>query len=132
MSAMSNFMASSIMNEYFRGVSVTPPAAVYLALYTTDPSNSDTGTELQGNAYERQQITFGEPVVVSGKTQIQNNAAITYPAATGTWGDVAYWGIRTAKTGGQLLAYGAFTQAKNISDGDQLHIALNSITLTLD
>ena len=49
MSAMSNWMAASVMNEYFRGSSVTPPAAVYLALYTTDPTDSDTGTELSGN-----------------------------------------------------------------------------------
>ena len=89
MSAMSNWMAASVMNEYFRGSSVTPPAAVYLALYTTDPTDSDTGTELSGNAYARQQILFSAPTVVSGKTQIQNSTTITFPTATGSWGDVA-------------------------------------------
>ncbi len=132
MSAMSNWMAASVMNEYFRGNSVTPPAAVYLALYTTDPTDSDTGTEISGNGYARQQILFSAPAVVSGKTQIQNSATVTYPTATGSWGDVAYWGVRTAASGGQLLAYGAFTLTKSISQGDQLHIAINSVTITLD
>jgi len=132
MSAMSNWMAASVMNEYFRGSSVTPPAAVYLALYTTDPTDSDTGTEISGNGYARQQILFSTPVVVSGKTQIQNSATITYPTATGSWGDVAYWGVRTAASGGTLLAYGSFTQTKAISQGDQLHIAINAVTINLD
>ena len=132
MSAMSNWMAASVMNEYFRGSSVTQPAAVYLALYTTDPTDSDTGTELSGNAYARQQILFSAPTVVSGKTQIQNSTTITFPTATGSWGDVAYWGVRTASSGGQLLAYGSFTQTKAIALGDQLHIAINAITIILD
>ena len=132
MSAMSNWMAASVMNEYFRGNSVTPPAAIYLALYTTDPTDSDTGTEISGNGYVRQQVLFSAPTVVSGKTQIQNSATVTYPTATGAWGDVAYWGVRTAASGGQLLAYGAFTLTKAISQGDQLHIAINAITITLD
>lgn len=97
--------------------------------YITD---SDTGTELSGNAYARQQILFSAPTVVSGKTQIQNSTTITFPTATGSWGDVAYWGVRTASSGGQLLAYGSFTQTKAIALGDQLHIAINAITIILD
>ena len=132
MSAMSNWMAASVMNEYFRGVTVTPPAAVYLALYTTNPTDSDTGTELSGGGYARQQIVFSEPMVVAGKTQVQNSLAVTFPVAASDWGSVAFWGIRSASSGGTLLAYGGFSQTKTIATGDQLHVAINAITINLD
>jgi len=132
MANMGNWMEASVLNEYFRGNSVTPPTTLYLALYTSDPTSADTGTEITGGSYARQVVTFAAPTVQGTKSQIVSNITLTYPLATANWGDVAYWAIRTAATGGNMLAYGAFSQVKTIASGDQYVVQTGNITLTLD
>jgi len=61
MSEMSNYLENALINATLRNTSYTSPATVYLALYTSDPTDADTGTEVTGNAYVRQSITFGAP-----------------------------------------------------------------------
>ncbi len=95
MAEMSNYLENALINAVLRNTSYTSPATVYLGLYTTDPTDADTGTEVSGNAYARQSITFGAPS--NGVTT--NTAAIEFPQATGSWGTVAYVGIRDASTG---------------------------------
>jgi hypothetical protein len=100
---------------------------VYLALYTSDPTDADSGTEVTGNAYERQSITFGAP----SNGVSTNTAAIEFPQATGSWGTVAYVGIRDASTSGNLLFHTALDASKTIATGDVFRVAIGSLSVTL-
>ena len=100
---------------------------MYVGLYTSDPGEGNTGTEVSGNAYARQSITFGAPS--NGVTT--NTAAIEFPQATGSWGTVAYVGIRDASTGGNLLFHTALDASKTIDTGDVFRIAIGSLSVTL-
>jgi len=127
MAEMSNYLENALINATLRNTSYTSPATVYLALYTTDPTDADSGTEVSGNAYARQSITFGAPS--DGVTT--NTAAIEFPQATGSWGTVAYVGIRDASTAGNLLYHTALDASKTIATGDVFRVAIGSLSVTL-
>lgn len=125
MAEMSNYLENALINATLRNTSYTSPTTVYLALYTSDPTDADTGTEVSGNAYDRQAITFGAP----SNGVSTNSAAIEFPQATGSWGTVAYVGIRDASTAGNLLFHTALDASKTISTGDVFRIAIGSLSV---
>ena len=127
MAEMSNYLENALVNAVLRNTAYTSPTTVYLALYTSDPTDADAGTEVSGNAYARQSITFGSPS--NGVTT--NSAAIEFPQATGSWGTVAYVGIRDASTGGNLLFHTALDASKTIATGDVFRVASGSLSVTL-
>lgn len=132
MSKASNFLESAVLNHFFRGQSVTAPATVYVALYLSDPTDYDTGTEVSGAGYARQQIIFAEPSQVSERGQITNQDAIYFPVAKANWGNVTHFGIRTASSGGNLLASAPLNIAKEVSQGDQIVLNAGAIRITLE
>ena len=127
MSEFSNYLENALVNAVLRATSYTSPTTVYVGLYTTDPTDADTGTEVSGNAYARQSVTFSAPS--NGATS--NSAAVEFPQATGSWGTVAYIGLRDASTGGNLLFHTPLDASKTIATGDVFRIAAGSLTVTL-
>lgn len=127
MAEMSNYLEGALINAVLRNTAYTSPATVYLALYTSDPTDADAGTEVSGNAYARQSITFGAP----SNGVSTNSAAIEFPQATGSWGTVAYIGIRDASTAGNLLFHTALDASKTIATGDVFRVAAGSLSVTL-
>ncbi|WP_060788902.1 phage tail fiber protein [Geobacillus zalihae] len=127
MSAISNYLENALINAVLRNIPYTSPAAVYLALYTSDPTDDNTGTEVTGGSYQRQKITFGAP----NGGMVSNSNEILFPVATANWGTVTHIGILDAATGGNLLFYGAVTTPKTISTNDQLKINAGDISITL-
>lgn len=127
MSEMSNYLENALINGTLRGTTYTAPTTVYLALYTSDPTDADTGTEVSGGSYARQSITMGAP----SNGVSTNSAAIEFPQATGSWGTVAYIGIRDALTTGNLLYHSPLDVSKAIDTGDIFKIAIGSLSVTL-
>lgn len=127
MAEMSNYLENALINATLRNTAYTSPTTVYLALYTTDPTDADSGTEVSGSAYARQSITFGAP----SNGVSTNSAAIEFPQATGSWGTVAYVGIRDASTAGNLLYHTPLDASKTIATGDVFRVAIGSLSVTL-
>ena len=127
MAEMSNYLENALINATLRNTSYTSPATVYVALYTTDPTDADTGTEIAGNGYARQSVTFGAPA--NGAST--NSTAVEFPQATGSWGTVAYIGLRDASTGGNLLYHSPLDASKTIATGDVFRISAGNLSVTL-
>ena len=127
MAEMSNYLENALINVTLRATSYTAPTTVYVALYTNDPTDADTGTEVSGTAYARQAVTFGAPS--NGATT--NSAAVEFPQAGGSWGTVTHIGIRDASTAGNLLYHTALDASKTIATGDVFRIASGSLSVTL-
>ena len=127
MAEMSNFLENALINATLRNTSYTSPTTTYLALYTSDPTDADTGTEVTGGSYARQAITFSSPS--NGVTS--NSAAIEFPTATASWGTIGYVGIRDAVTSGNLLYHTALDASKVIDSGDIFRISSGNLTVTL-
>ncbi len=47
MAEMSNYLENALINVTLRATAYTAPTTVYLALYTSDPTDADTGTEVE-------------------------------------------------------------------------------------
>ena len=127
MAEMSNYLENALVNATLRNTSYTSPTTVFVALYTTDPTDADTGTEVSGNGYARQSVAFSAPS--NGATS--NSGAVEFPQATGSWGTVAYIGLRDASSGGNLLYHTALDASKTIATGDVFRIAAGSLSVTL-
>jgi hypothetical protein len=127
MSEMSNYLENALINVTLRATTYTAPSVVYLALYTTDPTDADTGTEVSGGSYARQSITFGAP---SNGVSV-TTADITFPTASASWGTVGWIGIRDALTGGNLLYHSPLDTAKSIASGDIFKITAGNLSVTL-
>ena len=56
--SFSNYLENKVMLHVFGGTSYTAPATLYVGLYTSDPGEGDTGTEVSGGSYARQTATF--------------------------------------------------------------------------
>jgi hypothetical protein len=127
MAEISNYLENALVNATLRNTSYTSPTTVYLALYTSDPTDADSGTECSGTAYARQSITFGAPS--NGVTT--NSAAIEFPQAGDSWGTITHIGIRDALTTGNLLYHTPLDTSKAIATGDVFRIAIGSLSVTL-
>jgi hypothetical protein len=127
MAEMSNYLEDALINATLRNTSYTSPATVYVGLYTSDPTDANTGTEVSGGSYARTAVTFGAPS--NGVTT--NSGAVEFPQATGTWGTVGWIGILDASTSGNLLYHTALDASKTIASGDIFKIAIGSLSVTL-
>ena len=105
----------------------TSPATVYVGLYTSDPTDAGSGTEVSGGSYARQSAAFAAPSNGASAT----SADVTFPQATGNWGTVAYFGILDASSSGNLMYHGALDTSKVIETGDVFKISAGNLTITL-
>lgn len=124
---MSNYLENALINGTLRGTTYTAPTTVYVALFTSDPTDAGTGTQVSGGSYARQSVTFAAP----SNGASASNADVTFPQATANWGTVGWIGIYDALTGGNLLYHTALDSAKTIETGDIFKIASGSLTVTL-
>jgi hypothetical protein len=127
MAEMSNFLENALINATLRNTSYTSPTTVYVGLYTSDPTDANTGTEVSGGSYARTAVTFGAP---SNGTSL-NDAAVEFPQATGSWGTVGWIGIHDAATSGNLMYHTALDTSKTIDTGDIFKIAIGSLSVNL-
>jgi hypothetical protein len=128
MSAISNYLENALLNATLRNTTYTSPATVYAGLFTTDPTEAGTGTEVSGGSYARKAITFAAP---SNGVTTNSAAACEFDQATGSWGTITHFAIFDALTTGNMLYYGALTTSKTIASGDVFKFATSSVTVTL-
>ena len=126
--SFSDTFETRVLTWVFTTGAATRPTAWYLALFTTDPTDAGSGTEVStsGTAYARQSASF----TVSGDTA-SNSAAIEFPTATASYGTVTHVGIFDASTAGNLIAHAALTTSKAIDTGDVFRVPTGDLDITL-
>lgn len=121
----SNYLQTKIVRHVINAAAYTAPATLYLALYTSDPTKADTGTEATGGtpAYARKAITFG----TEANGTVANSASISVDVPTGT---ITHWGIRDASSGGNLMYFDDFDVPISTTSGTPLVFAIGDLTIT--
>jgi len=125
--SFSNTFENRVLTWVFTTGSATRPTSWHVALFTSNPAEDGSGTEVSGGGYARQSATF----TVTGNAAT-NSAALEYPVATASYGTVTHVGVYDASTGGNLIAYAALTSSKAIDTGDVLRIPAGDLDITLD
>lgn len=141
MSALSNSMENLLLDHSLGTASLTAPANVYVALFTSDPSTGSTSenleagiltNEVSGGSYARVVATFTS---ASGGSA-SNTGNITFPTATANWGVITHVALinsdQTDSAGqGEIIYYGLLDVAKDIQVGDTMQITTSNLTITL-
>ena len=125
--SFSNHAENLVLDWLLTNGTATRPTAWYVGLFTSDPTDADTGTEVSGGSYARTAVTFS----VTGNAAT-NTAAVEFPAATASWGTVSHIAIYDASTSGNMLFHTALDIAKAITDGDVFRIPTGDLDFTLD
>lgn len=125
MAALSSYLQNALLNEVLRNVNYTPVGTVWLALYTSNPTSADTGTEVTGGSYARQSLSFA---AASGGTCV-NNTTINFPGMPAI--TITHLGVRDASSAGNLLFYGALASARTTLAGDTFTINSGDLNLAL-
>ena len=128
MAEFSDYLENNVLDHVLRNVSYSSPTTVYVGLYTSDPTDTNSGTEVTGGSYARQILS----VTTASAGIVTSSADVTFPQATGSWGTISHLGILDALTSGNLLMHTPLTTSKTIDNGDILKISSGNLTVTLD
>ena len=127
MAEMSNYLENALVNATIRATTFTSPSVVYVGLYTSDPTDANSGTECTGGSYARKSATFAS----SSNGASSTSADITFDEDTTSRGTISHIGILDALTTGNLLYHTPLTTSKAIDTGDIFKIASGSLSVTL-
>lgn len=127
MSEMSNYLENALINVTLRGTTFAAISTPYVALFTSDPTDAGSGTEVSGGSYARTSVTFGAP----SNGVSTNSSDVTFSQCTVAWGTIGWIGIYDASTSGNLLYHTPLDTSKDIQVGDIFKIASGSLSVTL-
>jgi hypothetical protein len=128
MAEFSNYLENKILDHVLKNVSYTSPTTVYVGLYTSNPGEGNTGTEVSGGGYARQVLS----VTTASGGIVTSSADVTFPQATANWGTISHIALLDAVTSGNMLMYTPLTTSKVIETDDILKINSGSLTVSLD
>jgi len=130
MPGFSNYLRNALLDHIFGNATFTPPANIFVALSTTEPSGDGSGvTEPSGNGYARVSTSDADWSGASS-FEIQNTSDVTFPTATGSWGTVSYFVLYDAASGGNMLIFGALTLSKEIVSGRTPSFTAGDLSIT--
>lgn len=92
--------------------------SLYVALYTTNPTDADVGTEATYTSYARVAVVRSAVGWTVVDNTVSNAGILSFPANTGTSETSIYVAIRTAITGGDLLYHGALAAPLVVENGN--------------
>jgi hypothetical protein len=125
MSASDSF-ENKILDAGFGAGTLTKPANVYVALYSTAPTDSTSGTELTGNGYARQVVSFG----TAANGAVTSSGNVTFAANGSSWLTAVSVALTDASTSGNIMVYGALSPSRTLQDGDTLTFSTGNISVT--
>lgn len=124
--SMTDYLENKVLDGTVKATTYTAPANVYMALYSVAPSDSATGTELVGNGYSRQLITFG---TAAANGSISNTANVAFTASGNAW-SVKGHAITDASSAGNILYWS--TTNKAVGAGETYTYATGKITININ
>lgn len=129
MAALSDYAENKVLDHLLGVSEFTMPSTVYLALFTSDPTDTgQAGTEVSGGGYVRQAVTAS---AASGG-QSQNSQEVLFPEATEDWGVITHVGIYDSQTGGNMLLHSEVTNPREFLAGDSFRVDVGGLTVNID
>ena len=128
----SDYLEAAILDHVFKLATFTAPTNLYVALFTSAPSDSGGGTEVSGNAYARVQVTNDTSSWTRTGSTVVNDNAITFPAPSpSSWGTVTHYGVFDAASSGNLLDWGALTASRSTTAGVAVSFAAGDLSFSV-
>lgn len=128
MAELSNYLENKLLDHVLRNESFTSPTTVYVGLYTSNPGDDNSGTEVTGGSYVRQILN----VTTATGGIVTSSADVTFPQATAQWGTISHIGLLDALSSGNLLMHTPLTTSRLVDTGDVIKISTGDLTASLD
>ena len=129
MGTISDYLELAWLDHVFENGAYGVPTHIYIALSTADPTDSGGSiAEPVGNNYARKVMDTWNAAASRAST---NNGVITFNTATGAWGLIAYYAIYDAISGGNMLAHGSLSVAKDVVENNIPSIADTEIEVSV-
>lgn len=125
MGSKTDYLENKVL-DHILGVAAYTQPTIYVALFTSSPTEAGGGTEVTGGSYARQAASFG---AASGGAA-SNSGAITFssmPACT-----VVGFALMDAASGGNMLYYADFSSSQGFASGTDAEFAVGDLDITED
>lgn len=135
----SDYLEAKLLDHVLGATTYTPPATVYIALFTSAPTDAGGGTEVTtagGTLYARVAVTNNTTnwpnASGTSPTSKSNGTTFTFPTAGADWGTVTSFAIFDASSAGNMLYWATLNANKVVSNGDTASFSNSTITITED
>lgn len=120
---LTTYYANKVLDHINGVAALTAEAHLHVGLSTTTPTVTGGNiTEPSGNGYARKQIANDTNFWnAAASRQATSKAAVTFDAASGSWGTVTY-GVIWDAAEANVIAFGLLSQSALISTTDQFSI----------
>lgn len=125
------------LEECLRRLGGLSDGSCYLGLSKQAPTEDGQGAvEPVGNGYERVLLNSSNSsatghLEIGDDGKLTNKDIIYLGEATGTWGTLTHYCLYSAKTGGNMLAYGELTEAISVETGTVPLIRVGEIKISI-
>lgn len=134
MAGFSDYVENSIL-LWLKGTNMpTAPAALYVGLFSADPTDAGGGTEVTTTirVAGRVAAAFGAVGAGSGTaSRISNSGLIDFGAAAGG-ASLSSFGLFDAASSGNLLGWAPLTTPQTVSANNQVSFAAGALTIDVD
>lgn len=131
--SFSDYLELELLDHVLGNAAYSPPATVYIALYTVAPTDAGGGTEVTGGSYARKAVANNAtqwPGAAGGAKA--NGQEIAFVEATASWGTVVAFSVMDAASGGNFLCWGDLAVSKLVPSGAIARFAAGELDVTLD
>ena len=129
--SFADFWEDEVLDHLFGKGSYSPPT-IWVGLSTADPLDDESGlAEPSGNNYARVETSGSDWDAASGGATA-NATAITFPAASGSWGTVTHICLFDASSAGNLLASVALDSSQAVTTDQIPRFSTGEIDVTLE
>jgi hypothetical protein len=123
----SNTFENKILDAGFGAGTLTKPTNVFVALYSTAPTDSTSGTEVVGNGYGRQVVSFSS--AANGAIASSGNVSFVANAAS-TWTTAVAVALTDASSAGNIMVYSTLSPTRTLKDGETLTFETADLIVT--
>ena len=128
--SFSNATEAEVLDHVFGLATMTPPA-LYLAVSRADPTEDGSAAdEPTTGGYTRVATTPADWARTD--STVANAVDMTFPEATGPWGELTHFALYDAPSGGSVVMYGSLQEPVEINAADTLRFPAGAVTFTLD
>lgn len=125
--SFANFLEAELLDHLFDIGAYSAPT-IYAGLSTADPGDDAAGLSEPGSNYAR--------ILVSGwsrsGSEVDNDAAITFAEASGSWGTITYGCLFDAVSGGNLLLSFVLDTPRAITSGVTPRFSAGEFNIALE
>lgn len=124
--SFADFWEQEILDHLFDIGAYSAPT-IYVGLSTADPLDDASGLAEPSDGYARVACAAWSRT----GSEVDNDAAVEFPEATGDWGTITHVGLFDASSGGNLLVSFALDSSQAVTSGKTARFPAGDLNVTL-